>query len=219
MKRDLCTNPILASQLPHTAVSMYPQTQKPGCNTCMYAALFVTLHFNLVLKCDLRHTALLCLHLFPHLFAIAFLSRPSSPQPHLPFSSPSPSPIHYYPYTFIWYSCSPPPIIPSVFFTSVSVVPPLSNAADIPYWCLQWGMGGPVLPTDFNELLWGSDQRHQKQHSVTQPARFNASLLTTVFSLNVMKAPPAGRDGLKTHVIGYLMEEVCRESGKSHEWD
>lgn len=123
MKRDLCTNPILASQLPHTAVSMYPQTQKPGCNTCMYAALLVTPHFNLVLKCDLRHTALLCLHLFPHLFAIAFLSRPPSPQPHLPFSSPSPSPIHYYPHTFIWYSCSPPPIIPSVFFTSASVVP------------------------------------------------------------------------------------------------
>lgn len=54
-------------------------------------------------------------------------------------------------------------------------------------------MGGPVLPADFNELLWGSDQRHQKQHSVIQPARFNASLLTTVSFLHVMKAPPAGR--------------------------
>lgn len=59
-------------------------------------------------------------------------------------------------------------------------------------------MGGPVLPTDFNELLWGSDQGHQMQHSVIQPARFNASLLKTVSSLHVMKAPPAGRTTKET---------------------
>lgn len=65
-------------------------------------------------------------------------------------------------------------------------------------------MGGPVLLADFNELLWGSDQWHQKQHSAIQLARFNASLRTTVSSLDVMKAPAAGR--------------TTRETSSKHMW-
>lgn len=137
-------------------------------------------------------TRLLCLHLFSHLFAITFLLPLSSPKPHLPFPSfllPSLSPIHYYPHTFIWYSCSPPPIIPSVFLP-LSLSSPSQQCSQ--YWCLWWGMGGPVLPADFNEFLWGLDQLHQRRHSDGQ-FMFNVSLLTAVFSLHVMKAPVAGR--------------------------
>lgn len=48
------------------------------------------------------------------------------------------------------------------------------------------------------------DQCHQKWHSAIQPARFNASLLMTVSSLHVMKAPAA--------------ERTTRETSSKHMW-
>lgn len=107
-----------------------------------------------------------------------------------------------------------PLIIPSICFAYGSVTP-LSNAVGIPYWRLWWGMGGPVLLADFNELLWGSDRHCQKWRSAIQPTRFNTSLLTTVFSLYVSKAGKATgrttRATSKKHMWSVIwLKRVCR---------
>lgn len=91
-------------------------------------------------------------------------------------------PIRCYPHSFIWYSCSPPPIIPSVSVILLSAIWREHHIG-----AGGGGMGGPLLPADFNEFLWGSDQKRQKWRSALQPAGFNASLLTTLSSLHVSK--------------------------------
>lgn len=120
MKHDLCTNPILASQLPDTDVSpafihrhMYARMQHLHMHVIyVYIPSYST---HQLLKSDLYHTASFP-HLFPHLFSITCLSPLYSATP---FPSPLyyfyPSPIHCYPHTFIWYECSRPPISSSIF--------------------------------------------------------------------------------------------------------
>lgn len=172
----------------------------PGCSTCKYCTWcsFITLYLSFSIY------LLICLPL--HSF---------SRHPHLShtFLFLLPSPIHCYPHTFILYSCSP--LHHSLYLFCLCLCHPLSNAVGIPYWRLWWGMGGPVLLADFNELLWGSDRRYQKWRSAIQPTRFNASLLTTVFSLHVSKAGEATgrttRATSKKHMWSVIwLKGVCR---------
>lgn len=225
MKHDLCTNPILASQLPHTDVS-------PACihrHTSQDATLACTWHSSLLCtstKCWILTFTTRFLSVFTY-FLICFPLYLFCLCPHL---------SHTFPFSFLFITLTVPhTLLPTylymVFmkspshhslclFTSVSVIPLSAMQLVYHIGAYSGGMGGPVLLADFNELLWGSDQRHQKQHSAIQFARFNASLLTTVSSLDMMKAPAAGRMTRETsskHMWSVICwKGFCRESGKSH---
>lgn len=167
MKHDLCTNAILVSQLSNTDVSpgfIHRHICQDATHTCRS---FITLYLS----------SSVCHYVpFATILTSATLSFTLPPYivTHIPLYSNHVVLL----------------IIPSIFFAYGSVTP-LSNAVGIPYWRLWWGMGGPVLLADFNELLWGSDRRCQKWRSAIQPTRFNAPLLTTAFSLRASTAGEA----------------------------
>lgn len=134
MKHDLCTNPILASQLSDTDVS--PE--------------FIHRHTVYTRMPHLHIRGAPSSHgTSPSPFissSVCIYIPPSSPQPHLLFISFTLPPYigTHIPLYGIHVALL---IIPS-HHAYVSVTP-LSNAVGIPYWRLWWGMGGPVLLADF----------------------------------------------------------------------
>lgn len=177
MKHDLCTNPILASQLPHTDVSpacIHRHISRDATLACVYGWLLLCTStnclnlifttrllsvFTYLLVCLLLYFLWHCSHL-SHTFLFPFLFITVT--------------ILYtlLPHNSILYSCSPP----ISAFLPLSLSSPSQQCSRcttlVP---TAGGMGGPVLLAEFNEFLWGSDQCHQKWHSVLQPARFKVS--------------------------------------------
>lgn len=113
MKHDLCTNPILASQLSDTDVS--PEFIHR--HICQDATLAYCIRGAPSSHCTSPSpfiSSSVCLYI--PLAAILTSATPS-------FYFFYPPPIHCYPHTFIWYSCSPSSSFP-LSFLPMSLSPP-----------------------------------------------------------------------------------------------
>lgn len=154
MKHDLCTNPILASQLPHTDVSpacIHRHTSQDATLACMWHSsllctstkcLILTFTtrflsvFTYFLICFPLYSFCLCPHL-SHTFPFSFLFITFT-VPHTLLPT----------YLYMAFMKSPLPSFPLSFYFCLWH-PPLSNAVGISYWSLQWGDGWSCLAGRF----------------------------------------------------------------------